>query len=152
MSLVGMCVVDSWLVYSKYTESEEKQQDFYEALPEELIDNKHDQVQSCQSMATDSTDSMGSPKLITADGHLRSGISAHITPTKKKRKKRGGCATSYMLQGRCTVCTMKTTQVCSQCKDEYHVESKKVDPEPWICKPTTYRTCFAMHMADIHGH
>ena len=91
MSLFGMCVVDAWLVYSKCTETEEKQRDLYaEALVEELIDNTHDQVRGRRGIAEASTDSIGSPELITADGHLRSGISAHITSHPPKRKERKG--------------------------------------------------------------
>jgi hypothetical protein len=41
-SLFGMCVVEAWLMYSKCTETEEKQHEFYELLAEEMINNTHD--------------------------------------------------------------------------------------------------------------
>ena len=127
LSLFGMCVVDTWLVYSKCKETDEKQCEFYELLAEEMIDNQHDQVRGRRSM---DMDMMGNPDLVTADGHMRSGISAHLTPTKKKRKSKDGSSSACMLQGRCTVCHMKTTQVCSECQDENCDENSK--PEPWI--------------------
>ncbi len=83
LSIFGMCVVDSWLMFSKSTETEEKQRDFYELLAEEMIDNTHDQVRGRRAVSED-----GSPGIITAEGHMRSGIAAHLTPTKKKRRKK----------------------------------------------------------------
>lgn len=149
LSLFGMCVVDAWLVYSKCTEADEKQRQFYELLAEEMIDNQHDQVRTRGSL--ESATLVGSPELVTASGHLRSGISAHITPTKRKRKTKDGQNTRFMLQGRCVVCGMKTTQVCSECQDADAAEGDIVAHEPWICKPTTFRSCFATHMKDTHN-
>jgi hypothetical protein len=145
LSLFGMCVVDAWLMYSKCTETEEKQREFYELLAEEMIDNTHD-LRGRRHAPNSVT---GSPELITPDGHMRTGIGAHLTPTKRKRKTKDGKDTSYMQQGRCNVCGMKTTMVCSECQDENM--SNKSAPETWICKPTTSCTCFANHMADSHG-
>jgi hypothetical protein len=155
LSIFGMCVVDSWLMFSKSTETEEKQRDFYELLAEEMIDNTHDQVRGRRAVSED-----GSPGIITAEGHMRSGIAAHLTPTKNKRRRRENMEdgennskrfsnTTYMQQGRCIVCKMKTTQVCSQCQDENMDENSA--HEPWICKPTTFRACFATHMTTSHG-
>jgi hypothetical protein len=148
LTLFGMCVVDSWLVYSKCTETEEKQREFYELLAEEMIDNQHDQVRGRRFLDS-ASNSLGSPELITAEGHLRSGISAHLTPTKRKRRTKAGANTMYMKQGRCHVCRMKTTQVCSECQDT-NIDDIMA-PEIWICKPTTFRTCFATHMAECHA-
>jgi hypothetical protein len=143
-----MCVVDVWLVYSKCTETEEKQREFYKLLTEEIMDNQHGQVHRHQSLELASS-LVGSPKLITAKGHMWSGISAHNIPTKRKRKTKEGANTRYMQQGHCQVCGMKTTQVCSEeCQDAN--KDNIVVPEPWICKPTTFRTCFANHMAKKH--
>jgi hypothetical protein len=43
-TLLGMCIVDTWYVYSQCTKTKEKQQDFYSFLAEELIDNKYDSI------------------------------------------------------------------------------------------------------------
>ena len=37
------------------------------------------------------------------NGSPRCGISIHVTPTKKRRKKRDGAETQYLLQGECKV-------------------------------------------------
>ena len=92
LSLFGMCVVDAWLVYSKCKETEEKEREFYELLAEEMIDNSHDQVRGRGRRPMD-IDLIGNPDLITADGRMRSGISAHLTPTKKKKKSKDGSNT-----------------------------------------------------------
>ncbi len=81
-SVFGMCVVDAWLMYSKCTETDEKQCEFYELLAEEMIDNTHGQ----RGRSHHPNSVTGNPELITADGHMRCGISAHLTPTKRKRK------------------------------------------------------------------
>lgn len=46
MSILGMIVVDAWLVYSKCTgtNNDQKQTEFYTLLAEELIDNNYDTV------------------------------------------------------------------------------------------------------------
>jgi hypothetical protein len=62
LSLFGMCVVDSWLVYSKCTETEEKQRKFYELLAEEMIDNQHDQLQGRRFLELASNSTVGSWK------------------------------------------------------------------------------------------
>jgi hypothetical protein len=53
-SLLGMCMVDAWYVYSQciksrgpsnaYSTEEEKQKDFYSFLAEEFIDNNYNSV------------------------------------------------------------------------------------------------------------
>jgi hypothetical protein len=94
ISLFGICpVMDTRLVYSKCKETEEKQWEFYKLLtPEEMIDNQHDQVHGHWSLET--TNLIGSPKLM-ANGHMQSGIStAHLAPTKRKTNE--GTNTTYM--------------------------------------------------------
>ncbi len=81
LSLFGMCVVDSWLVYSKCTETEEKQWELYKLLAEEMIENMHDQVHGHQPLETYKVES---PELITANKHMQSGISATTYPQKRK--------------------------------------------------------------------
>jgi hypothetical protein len=49
-----------------------------------MIDNTHDQVRGRRPVSEN-----GSPGIIRAEGHMRSGIAAHdLTTTKKKRRKR----------------------------------------------------------------
>ena len=46
------------------------------------------------------------------NGAPRFGIALHVTPTKKRRKKRDGTETQYLLQGECKVFQKKTTYAC----------------------------------------
>ena len=49
------------------------------------------------------------------NGAPRFEIALHATPTKKRRKKRDGTETQYLLEGECKVCRNNTTHVCSDC-------------------------------------
>ena len=42
MSILGMCIVDSWLVFTNCTEINETQKEFYTLLPDQLINNGYD--------------------------------------------------------------------------------------------------------------
>ena len=42
ISLLSICIVDTWFAYSGILESHENQNDFYGYLAEELIDNTYD--------------------------------------------------------------------------------------------------------------
>jgi hypothetical protein len=114
-----------------------------------MIDNQHDQVRGRRFLDS-ASNSLGSTELIMAEGHLWSGISVHLTPTKRNRRTKTGANTTtmYMKQGCYHVCRMETTQVCSECQDA-NIDNI-LAPEIWICKPTTFRTCFATHMAECH--
>jgi hypothetical protein len=152
LSIFGMIVVDTWLAYSLCTGigrangREEKQKDFYTALAEELVDNQYDNVGSRRVFVEANLDS-DSPALSRSTGEPRSGLYAHLTPTKKRRKNKDGSFSSNRLQGRCLVCSKKTTYVCSVCKDEETPHSR----EPWVCYTTKGKLCYANHMATCHG-
>ena len=75
----------------------------------------------------------------------RCGISLHVTPTKKRRKKRDGTETQYFLQGECKVFRKKTAHVCSDCADTNAVKN-----EMWVCHLETIRSCFAQHGHSTH--
>ena len=49
MSLLGICIVDTWLAYSQAAGSRYTQNDFYMDLAEELIDNNYDRVEDTAS-------------------------------------------------------------------------------------------------------
>ena len=109
MSLLGICIVDTWLAYSQVTQNKhEIQSEFYSFLAEELIDNRVDEgVRGrVRRRHTQDTFDEASP-VIAADGTLRCGVSVHLTPTKRKRKNNAGHETSYLLQGQCMICKKK---------------------------------------------
>jgi Transposase IS4 len=136
-TILGMCIVDAWKVFSRlaFTASgapTETQSEFYGQLAAELIDNTYDQV--AVPRRSDTQRSVGSvahcPDTISLSdsssvsgmtpnnlvglfdvntNRPRSGIDLHITPTTKKRKNRHGDEISGKKQGRCVVCSAKTS-------------------------------------------
>jgi hypothetical protein len=84
MSILGVCIVDSWLLYSECRGSGVGQRQLYEDLAEELITNDYDST--CRG-------TRGSPLVPEQfeEGGMQHGptgrISLHLTPTKKKRMK-----------------------------------------------------------------
>ena len=73
------------------------------------------------------------------------GIALHVTPTKKRRKKKDGTETKSLLQGECKVFRKKMTHVCSDCTDTDIVKN-----EMWVCHPKTNRSCFTQHVHITH--
>jgi Transposase IS4 len=92
-SIFGMGVVDTGLVYSQCTHTEEQQSEFYEDLALELINNTFDQRPGGSSGTRRSFDSSltstpGSFEthtgaMVDVSGRGRSGIGAHLTPSKR---------------------------------------------------------------------
>jgi hypothetical protein len=147
ISLLGMCIVDTWYAYSQCTDTTETQKEFYSALAVELIDNTYDTVGSGRRgrNAEPVDDLESQSNLLRNNGVPRCGIGAHVSPTKKKRK-REGLPTKQLQQGACKTCSKKTTTVCSLCKD-----MNPNGPEPWICMNKNGKTCFPEHMTKVHG-
>ena len=106
MSVLGICIVDTWLAYTQVTQNKhEIQSEFYSFLAEELIDNRVDEGIRGRLRTRHTHDRFdeASP-VIAADGTLGCGVSVHLTPTKRKRKNNAGHETSYLLQGQCMIC------------------------------------------------
>ena len=53
----------------------------------------------------------------TINSAPRCGIDIHVTTTKKRRSKKYGTETQYLIQGEYKVFRKKTTHVCSDCVD-----------------------------------
>jgi hypothetical protein len=109
-SILRMCYVDSWRVYKGCQGQQQHltQAEFYCRLADELIDNDYDnrvgmarRVHPLESAVVDNS-------------VPRSGIGIHLTPTKR----RGRGAAGARLRWRCAVCKMKSTNVCSQCRND----------------------------------
>jgi hypothetical protein len=143
MSVLGMCIVDTWYAWNLCTgNTTEKQKDFYSLLAEELIDNRYDSIGSGQRVQNRRDD----PELLLDDAGLpRCGVYAHLTPTKKKKRKKDGTLTTFTLQGRCKVCRDKTMFICSMCKDD-----NNIDGETWLCWTNKGKMCFSQHMQEFH--
>jgi hypothetical protein len=96
-SIFGMSIVDTWLVYSQCTQTEEDQGAFYEYLAGEMIDNSFDVIgtrkrqhhpASVDSSLTSTPGSNGTltGAVIDVSGRGRSGVGAHLTPCKRYRQ------------------------------------------------------------------
>lgn len=141
LTILGMIIVDSFLLYSQLIDKHEPEHQFYTFLAEELIDNTYDSMarrSSRQSNASEEGTPTSATRAIAPSGRPRAGINIHLTPTKRRRKE-----TKYLLQGRCTICAKKTTHTCSRCADD---RGKDV----WLCTTKAGRFCFSQHLEDHH--
>jgi hypothetical protein len=145
-----MFVVDSWFVlYRGCTGSLESQSDFYTALAEELIDNTFDQAINARRSSAGSPFAAGQ-SAVSPNGFARApGVGPHLTPTKRKRKKKDRTILNALHQGRCAVCSLKTTMVCSLCHDGDAEENG--GDSAYVCGSKTTRLCFAVHLEEKHG-
>jgi Transposase IS4 len=137
-TVLRMIVVDAWLVYSGGCgiRTRMDQRAFYEQLADQLIDNSFDSVRLRDRPSA----------LVTPGVPTRSGIGAHLTPTKKKRKRKSGTSTTFALQGKCCICSAKTTHICSSCLDD-RAESGSI----WLCHSKNNRHCFGLHLRAHHS-
>ena len=129
LTIFSMIVVDTRLVYSQATGSTELQSEFYVHLAEELIDNNIDSwLQHWRDSGEDGSDSNDESPVMMHTGRVCTGVSCHLTPTKRHRCTGDGELTAQRLQGCCIECGKKTTYLCSACMDNDD-ESKT----PWLC-------------------
>ena len=148
-----MNVVDVWLVYQVFTVMADNQADFYNYLSEEMIDKTYDRFMMWSAEGGRSNIVESDDKTFDDDNTLigringapRCGIVLYVTPTKKRRKKREGTETQYLLQGECKVFRKKTTHVCSDCADTDAVKN-----EMWVYHPKTNRSWFAQNVHSTH--
>ena len=118
LKIFSMIVVETWLVYSQVTGSTELQSEFYVRLAEELIDNNiGSRLQHQRNSGEDGSDSNNESPVMTHTGRVCTGISCHLTPTKRRRCTADGELTAQRLQGCCIECGKKTTYLCSACMD-----------------------------------
>jgi hypothetical protein len=106
LSIVGMCVVNAYLVFKSVACNESvTQRDFYIELSHQLIDNVFDSVglRGRQMFATES--------VVYNEGELTSGVDIHLTPVKSKKRKSDGSSATNRAQGRCQVCKVKSTSM-----------------------------------------
>ena len=147
LSIWSMCVVDAWVLYRAALEGTNLpvmcQNEFYTSLAHGLIKNHFGTVGLLPRSAT----TLGSRgRAFSSDGQAAGGVDVHLTPTKRRKKKKGqeGDFTKNRFQGRCCVggCSKYTTYTCSACGSG----SKTA----WLCTTTQGRDCFAKHAQDVH--
>src|SRR5210317_412382 len=147
ISILGIIITDTWMVYKRATRTAETQKTFHSYLAEELIDNCYDNQRSMRATSQNSVDS----SLVFASPTARSGLGIHLTPTKRKRKRKG-CETQQLYQGRCCIegCGKKTSFQCSACLDLAEREANHNEEKCYICNPKTNRDCWREHLFQKH--
>ena len=106
MTIFGIIVVDTWLVYRQCTETQMCQKDFYTLLSEELIENTYDMIHyGVGRNGAGEGELRSSPTLFEQrSGDPRAGCFAHLTPTTKKRL---SGALSCMQEGEDNLCLFR---------------------------------------------
>jgi hypothetical protein len=148
LTILSMIVVDTWLAYSQCRsegrQQAERQKTFYTLLAEELIDNRLDSMNVRLRASTPRAEltHMFYDRL----GDRRAGVSAHRTPTKRRKRTVNGDILPYSLQGRCRVCKCLSTFMCSSlCED-----SLECTTTMWICHTKKGKLCFPTHLETWH--
>ena len=145
ISLLSICIADTWFTYSGVLELHENQNDFHGYLTEELIDNTYDDNRGVNRSVVETRRKLNIDlklsSLIKNDGTCRCELSIHLTHTKRKIISNKGKVSTNALQGRCKICSHKTTMCCSKCEDDDNIE-KAV----FLCNPKTNIMCFATHV------
>ncbi|KAG7352288.1 transposase IS4 [Nitzschia inconspicua] len=159
-TILGMCIVDAWLVYKGATGTSETQSEFYSWLAEELIDNSYDKDPIWRSTGSVTEASPPQHLFDSRTGAGRSAIQAHLTPTKRKRKVKGVIMQNQFYQSQCVVCAskfkgqkrkgFKSSFLCSICNDE-SLDSTAAESKVWLRHSKYGRNCFAEHMAACHS-
>jgi hypothetical protein len=106
----------------------------YETLALELIDSDYDPV----GLRAGTGGSV--PGQLTPT----SGIGAHTTPTRKRRSDKDGREQASRAQRSCYICGVRTTKVCSSCREGRL-------GEVFVCDSSKGRVCFSPHARAEHG-
>jgi len=124
-SILGMIIVDSWLLYKGLQGNREKmgQREFYEQLAEELIKQSRN-LNSIRDFDSELSNRNG--KRVATGIHL----------IRTSRKRRGSTGT---VQLTCRICRRRTSHFCSDCTQGV-----------WICHAETGQNCFDTHLKSIH--
>eukprot|EP00979_Chaetoceros_neogracilis_P003570 scaffold621_cov256-Chaetoceros_neogracile.AAC.5 len=93
ITLFRMMIVDTWLAFNECTLAEETQKEvymLYMLLLEELIDNAHDNLNMARLLRRIADDASSNSTLAAGTDVPKRGVTAHITPTKRRKVTRHG--------------------------------------------------------------
>ena len=79
------------------------------------------------------------------NGAPRCVVSLHVTPNKKRSKKRDGIETKYLITCECKVCRKKMTHMCLE-----YADTDAVKNEIWFYHPRTNSSCFVHHLHSTY--
>ena len=136
MTLFGMIVVNSWLLYKGSMGGRQKisQSEFYLRLADGLIDNNYDSARTRQKNKVCEENDANS---------LVDGTGIHLQPTNKRRKNTDESISNAEMQQRCKFCHKKTKYTCSECGKGGLIEI-------FLCHSESSRRCFEEHLAACH--
>jgi len=140
LSLWGMCVVDSWLLYSGAggANAALTQRKFHESLAAQLIDNTFDTI-GVRARATPS-----SAQVEEVGASLRYGVGILLTPMGKRRSGASVGDGDHQAQRNCCVCKRhKSSPVYTGCRGGF-------DGDMFLCGPKIGRSCFEAHLRTVH--
>ena len=141
-TLLGMCIVDAFLLAQGCWEKKVDPRDFYSRLAEELIDNKYGQMRLQRGRKRTQAEMVPeSPRIQHGVVPPELQLSA---PTPTKRTKMGN--SKHLLQGKCMVCSKLTTWVCRVCRNMYPPHEKK---QFLICNKAK-KVCMGKHLCKMH--
>lgn len=141
-SILGMIIVDSFLLHELCTGGSMTQQEYYRELIQALIENRYTSGVASR-LSSMSKDSPGSDSVASRTGTAGRGL--HLTPAKRVADTHDERQNTSRQQ-RCRYCKLKTTSVCSECRDNPDVGGKKAG----YCHPSTGRFCYETHMNEVH--
>lgn len=131
LSILGIIIVDSWLLYKGARAGEGRvQRRYYEMLATNLIDNTYDSHGLRRRSSMCAEEEARLPAM--------SAFGPRLSPTKKRKKN------SFSAQRDCKVCKNRTTFVCSTCRE---ISGDEV----FLCSAKKGRECFRKHRAQVHG-
>jgi hypothetical protein len=139
---LAVIIVDSWMVYRGAVGDDHglSQNNFYIQLVTELIENCWDDSSLRERRSQREAGEIGTDR-------PRSGISAHLAPTKRKRKNKEGVTLPYTLFGNCCECKgHKSRYLCSVC---YDVDGFMC--RVFLCHSSTGHPCFEKHIQRTHS-
>jgi hypothetical protein len=147
-----MCVVETFYAYSQCSNTKERQKDFYFFVAKELIDNRYNSIGpgSTRQNRMENAQEARARMMTNNNGLPTCGYGPHITPTKRRRIRKGVIRKS-LHQGKCRFCKRKTTFLCSVWKEENSEGNDgQHGKEAWICMNKQGQTCLANHVTDQH--
>jgi hypothetical protein len=146
MTFFGMCVVDAFRLATGCQSNrwdDKPSSSFFEALAEDLIDNKYEQRALRKRVA----------RSVATHGHQRPRFSEDgllpaskqlcgPTPTKRYKKKQP----THHDQGKCMICKKTSLAVCRECQD---IQPDPLKKQYWICRKAGLE-CMGLHILDKH--
>jgi len=151
MSIFGMAVVDTWLLFKECTETQMAQKEFYMHLVHALIDDKWSEGPSVSRSHRDSLSTATTKTLTSISSRAYSVMGscgprdvAHLTPNQcGKQKRADGCVKRK--KAPCAICKRHTIRECRMCRDMGVPPSKRA-----FCDPALGSECFKTHLAEYH--